>query len=306
MIASYICSSIFNWVQEKERYGKIHSIFKNTVNILSEDGKFIPIIVSGKPMSPNSIKLDEKLNFKDFNMEVGEKVTFIKESFISEKISINYGKAILWNRGVELISHIDTYENFETKIKRVKDFIYYNGNKDGIYNLIRFISGDLFPSENNDEVNKSELFIKDRFINFINSFIEYDIKNINNFSKKIIGYGPGLTPSMDDFISGMMIANIYISFFLGFNLEKAYSLNGKIVKDIENMTTLVSEEMLKIASIGEANEDIRNLMKKLMGTSTEEELKELLAKVISFGHSSGTDILCGIYIGSFMLMEKNK
>ena len=73
MKASYICIGIYNWIREKERYGEIHSVFKNTINILSEDGKFIPIIVSGKPMSPNSILLKEKLDFNDLKIEIDRK-----------------------------------------------------------------------------------------------------------------------------------------------------------------------------------------------------------------------------------------
>ena len=59
--------------------------------------------------------------------------------------------------------------------------------------------------------------------------------------------------------------------------------------------------MLKHASLAQANEDIRNLMIALIGISTKENLENILEKVIDYGHSSGTDILCGIYIGSSIL-----
>lgn len=306
MYASHICKGLYKWIQEKEQYGEIHSVFKNTINILSEDGRFIPVISMDKPMSPNSIKLEDKIDFNDLNLKAGEKGIFTKDSFISEKLSISYEKAILWDKEIRLPSQRDLYKNFQLKLKIVKEFIYNEGNKDGIFNLMNYIPGGVFPYDNIKLENKSELFIKDRFIKFIYSFIEYDVNNINLYFKKIIGYGAGLTPSMDDFISGMMIANIYVSYFLGLDLESAYSLNYAIVKDIDNKTTLVSEEMLRVSSLGEANEDIRELMIALTGERPKEELKQILARVISFGHSSGTDILCGIYIASSILMEKYK
>lgn len=309
MKASYICSEIYKWIQEKEEDGVIHSIFKNTINIESQDGRFISIVVKGKPMSPNSMVLEEILDFNDLNIKIGERCVFAKDSLTCGDTRIFYKNPKLWNRNIKLIESIDTYENFQFKLRIIKEFILAKGNKDGIYGLMKYIPGDLFSFHKTileDQVleDKSQLFIKDRFISFINAFIAHDLNRINVLSKKIIGFGPGLTPSMDDFLSGMMIANIYVSYFLSLNLENAYLLNHEIVKDIENMTTRVSEEMLKLSSLGQANEDIRNLMTALIGIDKENKgLDILLTKVISFGHSSGTDILCGIYVASFILAK---
>lgn len=309
MKASYICSEIYKWIQEKEEDGVIHSIFKNTINIESQDGRFISIVVKGKPMSPNSMVLEEILDFNDLNIKIGERCVFAKDSLTCGDTRIFYKNPKLWNRNIKLIESIDTYENFQFKLRIIKEFILAKGNKDGIYGLMKYIPGDLFSFHKTileDQVleDKSQLFIKDRFISFINAFIAHDLNRINVLSKKIIGFGPGLTPSMDDFLSGMMIANIYVSYFLSLNLENAYLLNHEIVKDIENMTTRVSEEMLKLSSLGQANEDIRNLMTALIGIDKENKgLDRLLTKVISFGHSSGTDILCGIYVASFILAK---
>jgi len=304
MNASYICKGIHKWIQDKEQYGEIHSVFKNAINILSEDGKFIPVVVKDKPMSPNSKKLEEVLDFNDLNITTGEKCIFTKTSLLVKNINISYEKVILWNKDIKLITNPGTYENFQIKLNLLKEFILSKGNKDGIFSLLEYIYGDVFHSGDNNLEDKSQLFIKERFIEFINSFEKNDINNINKFSKKIIGFGAGLTPSMDDFLSGMMIANIYASHYFAFNLENTYSLNLRIVKGIEGMTTLVSEEMLKLSSVGEANEDIRDLMVALFSTINIEKLNNLLLKVVNFGHSSGTDILCGICIGSYILMDK--
>lgn len=306
MDASHISRDLYDWMQNKEQYGEIHSIFKSSINIINEDGKLIPILVSSKPMSPFSIRLESGFNFENLGIKIGEKGLFTKKTFKSKNINISYEKSLIWDNRIDLTTNMDTLENIEYKLNITKEFIENMGNKNGIYNLMQFIPGNIFGSNKGDIEDQSQLFIKERFINLIEGFTNYDIKMINNFSKKVIGFGPGLTPSMDDFISGMMIANLYISHFLQLSIENAYKLNEEIVKDIENMTTLVSKDMLKAASIGEVNEDIRNLMIALIGTSTNQNLYDILARVISFGHSSGTDILCGIYIGSYIILKNNK
>ena len=304
MVASQVSKDFFNWVQENERNGEIHSIFKSTVNILSEDGKFLPIVINDKPMSPFSIKLNKIIDFKEMDISIGNRVLFTKNCLKGENITIFYDNAKIWDNSINLIHDIDSLENIKLKLNIIKEHIKAKGNKDGIFELLQFIPNDLYV-ENNHILDSSQLFIKDRFENFIKAFTNNNIKEINTLSKKIIGFGPGLTPSMDDFLSGMMIANLYISHFLGLNVEDAYKFNHEIVRDIDNKTTRVSEEMLKHSSIGESNEDIRGLMINILSIN-KIILEDSIDKVINFGHSSGTDILCGIYIGSCILMDKNK
>lgn len=312
MYASDISQQLYNWTLAGERYAKIHSVFKSTINILSDDGRFIPVVISEKPMSPNSIRLGKGFNFDDLNISIGEVVLLKEGSITNENIQIIYRDAQLWDDRIKLVTTIDSYDNIIKKLGKVKIFILNKGNKNGIFKLLKYISKDFRELNNKEESNqqetndKAELFIKERFISFIEDFKQYDIENINIQSKKIIGFGPGLTPSMDDFLSGMMIANLYISHAIELDIEMAYNLNTKIVEDIENKTTLVSEEMLKQSSIGQINEDIRGLMISIISRFEDNELEVLMEKVIDFGHSSGTDILCGIYIGSIIIFKNYK
>lgn len=302
MYASQISRKFYEWIVNKDRKAEIHSIFKSTVNILSEDGKFIPIVINDKPMSPFSIKLGIITDFKEMDIQIGEKIILTKDYLKGEQITIFYADSAIWEDSINLIQNTVTLENIKLKLSIIKDYIKEKGNKDGIFKLMQFIPYDLYEGKE-DDLDSSQLFIKDRFIKFVKAFTNDDIEEINSLSKKIIGFGPGLTPSMDDFLSGMMISKLYISHCLKFNIERAYKINHQIVNDIENKTTRVSEEMLKQSSIGETNEDIRNLMINVISTNNN-GLRDLLDRVIQFGHSSGTDILCGIYIGSCILMQR--
>ena len=304
MNASQISKDLIEWIENIERKAEIHSIFKSTINIISEDGKFIPIVINNKPMSPFSIKLDKILDFNEINIAIGEKIIFKDKYLQGENIRIKYDQAKLWDNKVDLKNKIDSLINVIIKLDRVKEYILSEGNKDGIYGLMQFIPYDLCEEVKNN-LDPTHLFIKERFIKFINAFEHSNLEDINELSRKIIGFGPGLTPSMDDFISGIMIANIYVTHMLNSNIENSYKLNAEIVRDIENKTTRVSEEMLKQASIGESNEDIRSLIISIVNKDNH-SLDQLLKRVISFGHSSGTDILCGIYIGCKILINKHK
>lgn len=122
--------------------------------------------------------------------------------------------------------------------------------------------------------------------------------------KNIIGYGIGLTPSMDDFISGMMISRIYIFYYLEKNLQTAYEFNHAIIKEIDNKTTRISEEMLKYSSLGQGNEYIKDLMISFLGNFPMEDFERNLLRSIEIGETSGTDMLLGIYTGSCILLHE--
>ena len=306
MDASHISKDLYNWIQIKEQLGKVHSIFKSVINILSEDGRFIALVINNKPMSPNSIRLSENMDFTRLDIKIGSKVSFKKYYLSISNMNIYYKDSQVWDESIKLVDSKDTYENIKLKLDIIKQFILDKGNRKGIFSLMKYISSDLSQFEDSTLENGSHMFIKDRFISFINAFRNYELNIINSYSKKIIGFGPGLTPSMDDFISGLMISNIYIYDFLAINIEKAYRINQEIISDIENRTTRVSEEMLKQSSLGETNEDIRDLMVAIIGNNHKEELEHLMEKVIDYGHSSGTDILCGIYAGIYILIKAYK
>lgn len=307
MIASHICKDLYEWILSGEKQGTIHSIFNNSINIIRGD-RFISVVAPNKPISPNGIKIKDDMGFDDKNISIGETGVFTGNSFVATSFKIDYGDCVLWDKNINTQYEKDNLEKVLHKIHVLGGFILQHGNKNGIFNLLPLIMEE-FGFENNifnikHILDKKELFIIDRLLQFVDSFKNSKLEAININAKKIIGFGSGLTPSIDDFLSGMMIANIYISHYLGMNIENAYRINSDIVKDIENKTTRVSEEMLKFSSLGQTNEHTRNLMIGLLSKMGEEKVHELFMSVASLGDSSGTDILSGVYIGSLILLNK--
>lgn len=100
----------------------------------------------------------------------------------------------------------------------------------------------------------------------------------------MIGLGPGLTPSGDDFLVGFMAA-------LGMNGEQEFLslLCGEIERNLMK-TNDISAAYLSHACQGEFSEPFHCLF------STEETVAAV-NQVASVGHSSGTDALAGIYFG---------
>ncbi len=313
MNATIICKELYDYIQKNQPKGQVHSIFDNSLNILDENNQFITFLSPNKPMSPNSIKIRENSSFLDSDFRQGQKLAFFKDyvSIQDSSKEIYYSKASLWDKSPILFTGSTLIkapvENVSNKLKKMGIFILEEGKKDGIVPLLKTLKGRIKGVEllldSNITLSKREEFIRERFLSFIDSYIKEDLDDVSTKASRVIGYGIGLTPSMDDFLSGIMVSQIYLSSYLNLDLKKAHELNNSIIKHIENKTTLVSQEMMRYASKGEVNEDLRNLMVSLLTNSSIEDFYQNLKKVSDIGETSGTDMISGIYIGSCIVLD---
>ena len=110
-----------------------------------------------------------------------------------------------------------------------------------------------------------------------------------------IGKGPGLTPSSDDMLVGMLFS-LYLMM-----PSKAYNSFFHHTADLANLTTLVSQHYLTYAAQGIFSTYLIQLGKKMKN-------KQLLFKetleILSVGHHSGADTLLGLWVG-YQVIKNN-
>jgi hypothetical protein len=111
-------------------------------------------------------------------------------------------------------------------------------------------------------------------------------------AKSMIGLGPGLTPSGDDFLVGLFAAlNLAGSPCHGW-------LGGgtDILVDADRSTNAISLAALTQAANGRVRESIATLIEALMHGSPD-SLIDPLRKVLAIGSTSGADLIVGILSG---------
>lgn len=314
MNATAICKELYEYIQNNQPIGQVHSVFDNSFNVLDENNQFITFLGPSKPMSPNSIKIREKSSFLNSDIKQGQKLTFLKDYVLIEdsNIEVFYNKASLWDKKPLLFLdgglEKEFVENVLKKLNKMGSFIVKEGKKDGIAPLLKTLIGRIKGLEllldNKMNLSKREEFIRERFLSFIDSYIMGDLDAIARKAGSIVGYGVGLTPSMDDFLSGIMVSQVYLSAYLNHDLSRTFEVNKAIIKHIKNKTTLISQEMMIHSSRGEVNEDVRNLMIFFITGSSLEDFYKCLKKVSDIGETSGIDMISGIYIGSCIALNQ--
>lgn len=105
---------------------------------------------------------------------------------------------------------------------------------------------------------------------------------------RLLGLGPGLTPSGDDFLGGMMIALHAIDCE-----EAAISLWTSIAPRMETRTTAISRAHLRAAAGGTGHEALHAILSNLLRGESD-SLRGNLDRVGAIGHSSGWDTLAGM------------
>lgn len=105
----------------------------------------------------------------------------------------------------------------------------------------------------------------------------------------LIGLGPGLTPSGDDFWCGVMIA----LHALGWSDEALRKISGEILARAGERTNRISRAHLACAARGQGADALHRAI-AAMGLADEERLGSALCAVESIGHTSGWDSLAGV------------
>ena len=107
-------------------------------------------------------------------------------------------------------------------------------------------------------------------------------------ARRLVGLGPGLTPSGDDFWCGVMIAlrAVGCSDILG-------KVSGSVLKLAEERTNKISRAHMECAAGGQGAQALHETI-SAMGMADEARLRSALRELDKIGHSSGWDSLAGV------------
>ena len=198
-------------------------------------------------------------------------------------------------KDTELIS----VEEINLKLRIFKDIIYTSPSREGLVPLL----------ENVDKFGPMEVFVKDQKSGMSEKARPYidalmwgimsgDIETIKNSAQSILGLGPGLTPSCDDFIAGLILTLNTASTSLCRDEPKAVEFFEKISEELATLakekTTIYSSWFISESAMGEGPKVAVELIFSIISNSPE-KVAELSKKLIAVGATSGADIAIGIY-----------
>ncbi|WP_049575001.1 DUF2877 domain-containing protein [Nonomuraea sp. SBT364] len=115
-------------------------------------------------------------------------------------------------------------------------------------------------------------------------------------AERLVGLGPGLTPSGDDVLAGLLVTLRHLGAATG--TDRAVRLAGwlaaAVTYDARTRTTPISATLLHCAARGQAGPEVVAVLRALAGR---QPLEPALLRLHALGHTSGADLAQGIAIG---------
>ena len=267
---------------QKEEILTIHSVFDNSINLV-RNNRLISLVHKNTTLTPMSIRLSiTPTQFKRMNVSQGDTITIdtlglrIKSLFFSlkEKNEVDFS----------YLEYNYDHDHFITFVNDVERLL-----------LSPKARGHMSSALKHLLLNQTleESLLSKKMVTHLKPLINpRNTQAIIDTIPKLVGLGEGLTPSGDDFISGLLSALHYLS-----KHPKIKDLKNSVIKETINVldhTTTISKEYLQYAIDGLFNTHVKELYTHHWHHKPYETSLENLNTI---GHSSGTDFIIGLYIG---------
>lgn len=276
-------ASFLRTLGEESFQAKVHSVFTHVINIQSANGTLYTLACCGCDNAPNTALVD-----------VGE---FPADWFVQEEIctnmpeksalnfpciSVDFHQAMTWECVLPAWSpsefHLETKISLLEKVlEQQRDLIFKPQNSQG--KAEQFLLGAL-------------TLLYQRADQLFNALMREELSAAADHAVSMIGLGPGLTPSGDDFLVGLFaVLNVRNS-----PAHRFHGLCTAVLEHAEGLTNQISLAALKSAAHGQVRQSIVDLFHALF-CETDNLDSIVLSRVLDIGSTSGADILTGMHYG---------
>ncbi|RCW62477.1 DUF2877 domain-containing protein [Halanaerobium sp. ST460_2HS_T2] len=257
---------------------KIHSIYNRVINLIDELDDLYSIVLRTIDNAPHTLRINSAMSFKKRNIIRQDKIQISDNKlFISNKLVIELAKYNLFKSRLQDKMKLES-DILKRNLKECFSIIRDQGSSGGA----KYFYQKRFTIHTLGEKPGT---IEREFADRIEKYIIVESKK----PEKIIGFGMGLTPSGDDFLSGYFLTMAFLNNNYSEKVFKNLKLN---LARIEVSTTVISRAMLNRVLELKTRENIKNLILSLNAEGP--RFRSYLKEVLKIGSSSGTDISIGI------------
>jgi hypothetical protein len=124
-----------------------------------------------------------------------------------------------------------------------------------------------------------------------------DLAHAVDAAERIVGLGPGLTPSGDDVLAGLLLALRLLGGAVpggGAAVWLADWLGAAVTAHADTRTTSLAASLLHCAAHGEAAAEVAAVLRGIAG---QEPLRPAARRLLNAGHTSGADLAWGLLAG---------
>lgn len=264
---------------------QVHSVFTSAVNIIGED-IFFSILSDRSCLFPMSVKVLSEIAFTESGIREGTEVITVGDRILIPQadLLINLKDIVEEDLSFHKNEVLLLPEDLAFKVELLKKLI---ENKGCEQDLSTLVTGKYTnPYAEHIRIKLPEL----------QKVIKNNTEQAGILAGRLAGCGIGLTPSSDDLLIGYMAAFLAYSTAKGSSKEDIYKVISVMGGNAAKHTNTISGAFLKQCGMGLLSEDMTKLMLGLFSDTEAEEVRKYGQRILSYGSTSGTDILTGVVL----------
>ena len=303
--ASSVGSTALSRLAKSRREGVVHGAFDGAINVLLSDG-LVCLVPDGHERGPLNVALRLPVGRQGMSwlgIRTGDRVVLNDSSLkLADRNLVLFGAAGIYSPRQRFGAALLAEGQIASNLGVVTKTALLHGNKAGLGALLALVR----PGTGQAKASDLNIFARaalPRIVRLERAFRSEEETALAEAVTELVGLGPGLTPSSDDMLAGLVLLCVLYAKNHGHARPATMATARAAAAQPHGRTTLLSEEFLQQAALGRGNERVMRLCAALLTgglSSVERETKRVLA----IGETSGTDAVLGVVLGTIFCLGK--
>ena len=258
--------------------GQVHSVFEQVVNLRGDDGDLYCLTTAALDPGPLSLRLDTFSPLGGWGLCAGDPV------FLQEEELRTGNRRILWKKAQPWQSVLPPFARRRAAADTLADLLRQRGKPGGMLGL-------LVPAAAGDLLART---LRERSLLLLEKLESADWTAAEAAALRLIGLGGGLTPSGDDFLSGLLLT---LNQPEGPYPEECRRFGRELAERAAERTHDISAAMLRQAAAGRTRQRVLDFL-TAMDAPSPDSIAAALPPLLAIGALSGTDLAVGLWAGT--------
>lgn len=259
------------------------------MNLKCPNGELYTIATDNVDNAPNTLVTDID-SFSKRGLAIGDQVYAEGDRlYVGKNAAVMLQQVHVWRS--KLPSYPEDEEILRNHVAAAQSWIEAHGKAGGMKRAAE--TGNPFEQE-------IERLLRERSTGLLEALSKGEVSLASHYAIQLIGLGPGLTPSGDDFLVGLFtVMNLTNG-----PLFKIRHVCEQVMAASADRSNPISYMALMKAASGQVRESIGEFMHHMIHGSKTEVISSL-SRVLDIGSTSGTDIALGLVNGLKLSIERN-
>jgi hypothetical protein len=283
--------------------GKVLAVLSRTIYFVSRDGEILWLSREGLAMHRRCILA----SFRPRSIRVGQDF-FVDGPLlrISDQVILDLDPATEWKPSSAVgPEYAKSLSILHACTRRLLEAVTKIGDAKGLGQMIPLISS--LVDGNKQTISATGPLLanaRNSILDLARACLTFDMMEVTREGRELVGLGPGLTPSGDDFLGGLLFAahSLKTAYPQDFNWEDEPVTN--LIDWVSTQTHPISHAILKDHAFGHGPKPLHDVVASLLKGEDLRCTMEGTERLLAIGGTSGWDILAGMLTGMLFVEGK--